>query len=223
MAATGWDDELFDNVIDPFQDIAIMERQAGRVAGSRAGYVEGHGIGRSKGWEIGLELGYIISFARAILDGYHQHQNDNVSETESRSHHRLDRCLVLARELIKMVHEFPDPDSLLQNNDSDVMQQLEAATGEGKDANHNNSETDTVASKTSDVSSSIQRIRAKFKLFCVLLKTQQPFDLKRVLEVKESIGTDKAGLQTNTTSEGGKLSSSKKELSTNSQQKESDW
>lgn len=44
-----------------------------------------------------------------------------------------------------------------------------------------------------DISSSIERIRAKFKLLCVLLKTKQPFDLKKVLELGDGSGVDNRG------------------------------
>ena len=260
-AAAEWNDALlFEVAVDPFQKIAISGKEDGRASGLRDGYLEGVNIGRSKGWEIGLELGYVDNFARGILEGYrerlqqHQHQNEiSISSTASsqtnqdtsqntsapRISHRLERCLTLARDLVKMVGEFPDPDSLLSQNHGDEVdtrvemgneidethtrEDTHTAIGdcsarednrfttkstdaccesssplESTNSNEHNDTDDLVeglnfgtTSKVEthnvktmvDVSSWIERIRAKFKLLCVLLKTKQSFDLKRVLEL----------------------------------------
>ncbi len=252
-ATAEWDDALlFEVAIDPFKQIAISGKEDGRAAGLRDGYLEGVNIGKTKGWEIGLELGYIDSFARGILEGYqarlqNQHQNntsttpsqsqDTTQKTEQRVSHRLERCFTLARDLVKMVDEFPDPDSLLTQNHGDKEGTSEGIGNETEDTHIDIGEcsasednrcttksTDaccessaTLASQNSngceqkeahdlaeglnfgtsstvdsdkvpmvDVSSSIERIRAKFKLLCVLLKTKQSFDLKKVLELGDS-------------------------------------
>jgi len=214
---TYWDDALlFEVAVDPFQQIAKSGREEGRAAGRRDGYLEGVNIGRSKGWEIGLELGYIHDFVQGILDGYqprmgHQQPqrtsltsqplrqskqkiDGNISqEPEHRTSHRLERCLTLARDLVKMINEFPDPDTLLsQNNGDSVNSTINNTNKEENEDNEDGKATDAFgkgdASMTSnpaamlDISASLERIRAKFKLLCVLLRTKHQFDLKNVLD-----------------------------------------
>ncbi|KAL7538689.1 hypothetical protein ACHAXR_008742 [Thalassiosira sp. AJA248-18] len=234
-SATEWDDALlFEVAVDPFQQIATSGREEGRAAGLRNGYLEGVNIGRSKGWEIGLELGYIHDLCEGILDGYQQAPGRQTPVTPQcdgnkpqkppvhRTSHRLERCLALARDLVKIINEFPDPDTLLSpngiikseqekheaaaSNDECCIsngndKQCEANSSDGTSckastdchtANMENKATDALFGKEKaslisnpatllDVSVSLERIRAKFKLLCVLLRTKQPFDLKTML------------------------------------------
>jgi hypothetical protein len=48
--------------------------------------------------------------------------------------------------------------------------------------------TDQAKATMLDVSASLERIRAKFKLLCILLRTKQSFDLRRVLELGSRSG-----------------------------------
>jgi len=258
VAATGWDDDLlFEVAVDPFKKIAISGREEGRVAGLREGYLEGVNIGRSKGWEIGLELGYIHDFSQGILHGYHQRTRDKqlqpqtspIAQTQSeqncdgndaqqskhRMSHRLMRCLTLARDLEKLINEFPDPDELLSQDNGDNLNALEKTESsvdgcistqcQGKSSDggccntspaldapncHKNNEEGGNSDATNqtgkvnvstkiqsdamlDVSAPLERIRAKFKLLCVLLKTKQQFDLKSILDL--GIGSDNSGVE----------------------------
>lgn len=180
--AADWNNSLFDDIIDPFQQIARSERAHGQEAGRRAGYVDGRHIGRTKGWEIGLELGYIHSFASNFIDGCRKREQDMKEQADSsreesstsadRSNHRLDRCLTVSRELIVMVNSFPDPDELLAQKPEEI----DAIKVSGRDDSEITPDTSRV-----DVTSSLQRIRAKFKLLLVLLRTKTPLDLKRLL------------------------------------------
>ena len=47
---------------------------------------------------------------------------------------------------------------------------------------------DPVTATMLDVSASLERIRSKFKLLCILLRTEQSFDLRRVLELGNGSG-----------------------------------
>lgn len=241
-----WDDNLlFEVAIDPFQQIAISGKEEGRQAGLRDGYNEGTNIGRSKGWEIGLELGYIHDFSQGILDGYlqkksscsgggddegdqlqtslqesaKQHQPQHTTEHKTRSH-RLERCLTLARDLVDMINKFPDPDTLLSQNQEFSIDKSEEQSSDKKDCcthkadgqctsaddtccknevdnkgdNENIPAMPEESSKQSamlDISTSLERIRAKFKLLCVLLKTKQSFDLKSILDLGDDISPKK--------------------------------
>mmetsp|Transcript_17315 Transcript_17315/g.28456 ORF Transcript_17315/g.28456 Transcript_17315/m.28456 type:complete len:312 (+) Transcript_17315:98-1033(+) len=111
-------------------------------------------------------------------------QNKSSSTSSSnRMNSRLDRCTTLAREIVTLIKDFPPPQHLLypqDDSDDDVVagdsrQQLDSTT--------------KVAAAL-DISTSIQRIRAKFKLLCVLLKTSQSFDIKRILELKGERSND---------------------------------
>jgi len=90
--------------------------------------------------------------------------------SSNRINSRLDRCTTLARDIVTLIHDFPPPQHLLHNQDGDVATE-----------NNNQQQGDPTAL---DISTSIQRIRAKFKLLSVLLKTGQSFDIKRILELK---------------------------------------
>lgn len=181
--AVHWNDSLFDDVIDPFQQIAISERGDGQEAGRRAGYLEGRDIGRSKGWEIGLELGYIHSFASNLLAGHNQREQIKYASTPGdRSNQRLDRCMTISKELIDLVNSFPNPDELLAQN-ANITNNIDAIKASEDDAT-NDSAADQDASLT-DVTSSLQRIRAKFKLLLVLMRTNTPLDLKRLLNAND--------------------------------------
>jgi len=122
--------------------------------------------------------------------------------TEHKKSHRLERCLTLARDLVEMINKFPDPDTLLSHNqayDSNNMKADKVSSTE-KDCctstnnigttvddgccineDGNKADNKKMASTTKedskqmamlDISTSLERIRAKFKLLCVLLKTK---------------------------------------------------
>jgi len=130
--------------------------------------------------------------------------------------HRLERCLTLARDLVDMINKFPDPDTLLSQNSMKNTIKAEEVSSTEKDCctnktvgectsaddsccknedgnkgdNENIPETPKEDSKQLamlDISTSLERIRAKFKLLCVLLKTKQSFDLKTVLDLGDDI------------------------------------
>lgn len=147
--------------------------------------------------------------------------------SENRSNHRLERCLTLSRDIVKMINEVPDPDILLSQIDGKRGEELENAdsatinsscsetscsdnyetcapqsavdvSGAGtSNISHGENNNEATASREAgvigstamfDVSSSLQRIRAKFKLLCVLLRTRQKFELKKVLETQTIVG-----------------------------------
>jgi len=200
-----WDDDLFfSECVDPFAKVALAAREDGRAAGLRDGYLDGLILGRTKGWEIGLELGYVGAFAEGILRGYERAVSSGGDGTgrggRQRTSHRTERCLTLARELVKLVEEFPEPEELLggsEDNRGDHRRSSDTAedwvkspasddaAGRSSGASDTPSSppaSDTAASDQFDVTDHLQRIRSKFKLFCVLLKTDRPYDLKSVLE-----------------------------------------
>ena len=213
-------DTLFDDIIDPFEQIASSEREKGRQAGRASGYVEGRDIGLSKGWEIGLELGYIYGLASKLIDGFlnyqQQDQQSNAPLDADEEEHsitssgrcnnqRLDRCLTIARELMDMIDAFPDPDELLKQS-PDISEKIDPVKDSQKDNATTADETqsksdgqDTIQDQLQndsesinhndtsipDVTASLQRIRSKFKLLLVLLRTSTPLDLKRLLNPNE--------------------------------------
>jgi hypothetical protein len=216
--ANNLNDSLFDDAIDPFEKIAISERTKGQDAGRRAGYLEGRDIGRCKGWEIGLELGYIHSFSSNLLDvkqrrlqnvDYDVSNNEENDEnsTSYRSNQRLDRCLIVAQELIDMINLFPDPDTLLEQNRkfSDGIDAISKASDHTlltTRANVELNDSESASLKTgnqneslTDISSSLQRIRAKFKLLLVLLRTNRSFDLKRILNAADNTVRSREGTE----------------------------
>jgi hypothetical protein len=65
---------------------------------------------------------------------------------------------------------------------------------------HNSSKSLPVDAPVTDVTSSLQRIRAKFKLLSVLLRTNRPFDLKRLLNVRDDDTTKEDKHQDNKSS-----------------------
>ncbi len=188
------------SLLDPSHEISKSSKEAGRIAGRTASFNEGRSIGRTKGWEVGLELGYVFSFCMELLEGLKLlQQNDdqsssnidndddgnksdnvqtstlNKKSSSNRAFSRLDRCTTLARDIITLIEDFPPPQHLLDNLDDDGNDDDDAAADS--------------AAAALDVSTPIQRIRAKFKLLSVLLKTGQSYDLKRILELKgESSG-----------------------------------
>eukprot|EP00956_Cyclotella_meneghiniana_P023972 scaffold47634_cov32-Cyclotella_meneghiniana.AAC.5 len=218
--AINWNsDTLFDDVIDPFEQIASSEREKGRQAGRASGYVEGRDIGLSKGWEIGLELGYIHGLAGQLIDGflnYQQQQQSNATLDADEEEHsitssgrynnqRLDRCLTISRELMDMIDSFPDPNELLKQ-ESNISEKIHSVKDSHKDNATTVDETqsksdghDTIQDQLQndsesvnhndtsipDVTALLQRIRAKFKLLLVLLRTNTPLDLKRLLNPHE--------------------------------------
>ena len=191
--AVNWDDVLFESVIDPFEQIAASERGNGQAAGRRSGFVEGRDIGRSKGWEIGLELGYIHGFASNLLVLHQpnaEQVNDESEMTGDRSNQRLDRCRTLSHELIELVNLFPNPDELLEAH-TGIADDMISARNNGIDATFRDDmgpiDDKSVEKDTphKDVITSLQRVRAKFKLLLVLLRTSTSFDLKRLLNNTE--------------------------------------
>ncbi|KAL7477179.1 hypothetical protein ACHAW6_002994 [Cyclotella cf. meneghiniana] len=179
------DGSLFDDVIDPFEQIAISERRNGQIAGRRAGYSEGRDIGRSKAWEIGLELGYIHSFARHVLKNVHQQRLDQINKPNDRFSKRLNRCLAISQELKTLINQFPDPDSLFDRYQN-IADNIDSNKKKFDDTSTDHFETGANVADVEDVTSSLQRIRAKFKLLLVLLSTTRPFGLKRLLDTNES-------------------------------------
>ena len=131
---------------------------------------------------------------------------------QQRTAHRSERCRTLAGDISRMIDEFPDPDSLLSLDDTrpgGLARHAGGKAGRGRgtavassssdgglsardgDAMIGSSDCDEAAMSTSgidtvattlDVSASLERIRSKFKLLCILLRTEQSFDLRRVLE-----------------------------------------
>ncbi len=204
-----WDDALLYQVaVDPFQQTAFSGKEEGRAAGLNDGYFEGVTIGRSKGWEVGLELGYIYDFSRGIV-ALESHEkltssNEALNHNSPQNHnygmqsHRWGRCIQLANDLTHMIEEFPDPSSLLsmekksehaRADESNIKQSTEQTADDGARITNyaHSSENAAEAASKLDISDPLERIRARFKLLCTLLKTKQSFDLKDVLEVGNRI------------------------------------
>jgi len=211
-AATTIIDDPFSSLslLDPSHEISQSSKEAGRIAGRTASFNEGRSIGRTKGWEVGLELGYVFNFCSELLNGLklqqqreiqqrndeqqssnidngdddnddgnknggHMQQsarNKSSSSSSNRTTSRLDRCSTLARDIVTLIEDFPPPQHLLDNLDDD--------DDDDDVATENNQPSEAKL----DISTSIQRIRAKFKLLSVLLKTGQSYDIKRILELK---------------------------------------
>ena len=111
----------------------------------------------------------------------------------------------MAGDISRMIDEFPDPDSLLSRDDNlpGLARYAGGMAGRGhgtaSSSGIDSSDCDEAATSTSgidpvaaatmlDVSASLERIRSKFKLLCTLLKTEQSFDLRMVLESGNGAG-----------------------------------
>ena len=113
--------------------------------------------------------------------------NSNINNKSPLSSSRLDRCKSLANDIIRLIDEFPTPQHLFHDNHittaAAIMDDQQTQQQEQSIPTANN--TTTVANKAAtannntaaasltqfDIASSIQRIRSKFKLLSVLLKS----------------------------------------------------
>ncbi|KAL7473606.1 hypothetical protein ACHAXS_014066 [Conticribra weissflogii] len=220
----------------------IAGRRAGFLEGLNIGRLKGWEIGLELGYVHGFATEVLNAYHRhpqasgmstpslsaksesgnghdSRVDENHEDFSEESTESGpvNRSSHRIERCLTLSRDIIKLVSDFPDPETLLLQNDknetenepsqssvdfddacekqkagefcSHSPQSTENKTDNGGPGNfyessgkrsRDNPLVDTTS--MTDVSTSIQRIRAKFKLLCVLLRSKQQFDLRKVLE-----------------------------------------
>lgn len=171
--------DFWDDAVDPFEFVAQSGKDEGRSAGVRDGYLEGLTLGTTKGWEFGLELGYYKEFADGIIEAMNggvirrQLSSDIVTgQNRRRTAERLERCQTLASDISQMINDFPDPETLLKSNNCD--DQLDGVDNSGEIIH---------LMAMLDISSSLERIRIKFKLLCTLLKTKQSFELQSVLNL----------------------------------------
>ena len=170
--------DCWDDAVDPFESVAQSGKDDGRSAGLRDGYLEGLNLGITKGWELGLELGYYKNFVDGIIEGMDRIQllssDVVIGHQPRRAADRIERCRTLASDISQMINDFPDPETLLKSNSNCDDQQID-----GVDSSSDVVHTMAVL----DISSSLERIRIKFKLLCTLLKTKQSFELKHVLNL----------------------------------------
>jgi hypothetical protein len=108
--------------------------------------------------------------------------NSNISNKSSSSSSRLDRCKSLANDIIRLIDEFPTPQHLFHDNhttsaammyDQQTQQDQSIPTAKTTINGAATANTNTAAAALTqfDIASSIQRIRSKFKLLSVLLKS----------------------------------------------------
>jgi hypothetical protein len=186
--------DCWDDAVDPFESVAQSGKDEGRSAGLRDGYLEGLNLGITKGWEMGLELGYYKNF----VDGMDRIQllssNVVIGNQPRRKAERIERCRTLASDISQMINEFPDPETLLKSNSNCDDQQIDGVDSSSSEVVH--------SMAMLDISSSLERIRIKFKLLCTLLKTKQSFELKHVLNLGDRTLDEKVIASTQGSTEG---------------------
>ena len=59
--------DLFDDIIDPYESTLQKGKEDGHKAALQAGYNDGYQLGKLKAFEIGIELGYMLSICTMAL------------------------------------------------------------------------------------------------------------------------------------------------------------
>ncbi len=183
----------------------------GFFEGMKIGRTKGWEIGLELGYIYDFSRGIINGYDQnSMLDSKRKSTSlQEASQLSSRhidvpTHsHRWERCLTLANDLTRMIDEFPDPDSLLlaehveensikdasSTNDDiyDCQVNRKQSTEQGAAENRSSCKVYMQSSESTeasmlDISASLERIRARLKLLCILLKTRKSFDLKNILE-----------------------------------------
>jgi hypothetical protein len=126
-------EDLFHDIIDPYESTIQNGREDGRNAGLQAGYNDGYQIGKLKAYEIGIELGYMSSICSMALqllekenkkdggngknngrnDGNNSgNNNDSTNKKLSSFTTHYERKRKRLMDLIDAIQAFPKPESI---------------------------------------------------------------------------------------------------------------
>ncbi len=170
--------DLFQEIIDPYESSFQAGKEDGRKAALDSGYNEGYQLGKLKGLELGIELGYMTSICKAALQGLGDDiisddimkVNDSKSCASSSvdidgsnktqhgdSDHDHERKKKRIKDLLDAIEAFPKPKEIFQNSRYIKTKENQ----EHVDVNSQNND--------ADITSLMQRLRAKFKTVLVQL------------------------------------------------------
>ena len=125
------DDDLFNDILNPYESSIQRGKEDGRQAALEAGYKDGYQLGKLKAFEIGIELGYMESICNMALTNLTNHNNGNdihqkhkggnnedivssSSPTSSSSfNHERKRKRIM--DMIDAIESFPKPDIIFQH------------------------------------------------------------------------------------------------------------
>lgn len=188
-----------DLCLDPFQVNFDDGRREGSEAGLQAGFNEGRKLGQQKAIEVGIELGYMRGVAEAIRQSMvvsnsasSDDKNLDAKDDTDATLRKMEKIGKSADELLSMIDAFPTPDEIFQQATDDASEEKQLSHDDGEDSNAEgigDSEQEKARdSGPVDISGRIQRIRAKFKLLCVQLKTPEISLSKVMEEAKKNAG-----------------------------------
>ena len=194
-------DDLFHDIINPYESSVQKGREDGRNAAFEAGYRDGYQLGKLKALEMGIELGYMSSICTMALtkmtkryNGSEQ-QQDHISSTSSSNYERKRKRIM---DLLDAIESFPKAEIIFQHctpKYEDKVEQEDDNNNEERSStgHHNNIDDTTLLSSSSreeignlkdvemDIVSMMQRLRAKFKTILVQLNLS-PLRLKDVMD-----------------------------------------
>ncbi len=183
--------DLFDDIIDPYADTFQQGKEDGRKAAFQAGYNDGYQLGKLKSLEIGVELGYMSSICMMTLqhlEGKNEQTVDDNSQSNNVEESILERKRkIRLQDLMKAIEEFPKPETIFQKDDSDLMKEENSISKTQSIQNINGSSNNF---GETDIVSTIQRLRAKFKAILV----QNNLSYLRLKDVMDSVDNVKRSM-----------------------------
>ena len=158
-------DDAWDNLcMNPHRQTQEDGREHGRYDGSVAGYNEGYNIGRTTAMSNGMEIGFIQGILAYLTT------EPNLS-TILKDTVKVNRAQKSIQNLQMAINEFPSVNVLMERTPDDI---------NFIDSNTNDS---------IDISNTLQRIRARFKLLMVQLGLSH-LSLKQLLDTASSACPD---------------------------------
>ena len=170
-----------DLCLDPYEPHRERGREEGRLSGLKTGFQDGKSLGLMKAIEIGVELGYMrgvaVAMGGAIVSGLLEAQDRCDLDVGK----RMKKIRKSLNDLVVAVDEFPSSDELFGLRFSGD------ASDDGFTGLPVKSQSPPIKKKENpdnarvDISSKLQRIRAKFKLLIVQLKLPQ-LALRKIMD-----------------------------------------
>ena len=195
--------ELFDEILDPYESTFQQGKEDGRQAALQAGYNDGYQLGKLKSLEIGVELGYMSSICMMILQKKTGEERDqkssSIDDGNSTLHSRQFKREELDLTIITTTDDHKtrnlEEKSILQQRKRkrihDLLKSIEEfpkpetifsiKERDQKDNHSRNSESNYNYMGDTDIVSFMQRLRAKFKAILVQ-HNMSHFRLKDVMD-----------------------------------------
>jgi len=202
-------DDLFNDIIDPYESSFKKGEDDGREAALKAGYDDGYQLGKLKALEIGIELGYMSSICTLALQsmnddllsgegGLEEGVSNYPSRNTSRIHHGdndnnmndKERKRKRIIDLLDAIEAFPKPDTIFHDSNQKFNEKLEREGTYVEDQFSNGAH--------ADVASLLQRLRAKFKTILVQLGLSH-LRLKSVMDGSIKSNNNTANVELNST------------------------